>query len=478
MELNKSQWRYVNSKTLGHQFLKGGEFTGKTTAAVYRIINLENNYRLFQNENIVYVVLREEDKKNIQEIYENAKLDLNYRYDSLFSYFNKGFEILTLNELIEIYSQGYMRVKKVNYKFSSEEKEYTLLKDLLADFKLTYKKSKLIANTSLEFLLKEIKWIKASGFTKDEYMNIDRKGRDKRIKKNSLSREGIYYLKDRYNSALRENNLMDKWDNILFALEFGKNFNKTYTHIILDNCEALTLAEIRFINSLLVMEKYSSLTYVLGENKESRENTWFIKGRKYNVLDETLINRSFLLKNSYKTKKQSWNSIEEFRFINLRNKIFKDFSRDTASNEKELVIKEGDQSYIYNEGNLKEYPLFSNIAAGEPILMNENVEDSFLLPEDWIRNSKDVFLLKVKGDSMENINILNGDLVVIRKQATADHNDIVAVDIDRSSTLKRLDISGESPLLMPENEKYEPISLEGRDANILGVAIGIIKKLG
>ena len=478
MELNKSQWRYVNSKTLGHQFLKGGEFTGKTTAAVYRMVNLENNYRLFPNENIIYVVLREEDKKAIQNIYKNAKADLNNKYYSLFSCFNKGFEIFTLNELIEIYSQGYMRERKFNYKFSTEEKEYTFLNNLLEKFKIAYKKSKLIKNLSIDFLVKEVNWIKASALTKEEYLTIDRKGREKRIKKESLSREGIYALKDNYNQVLRENNLMDKWDNILFALEFGKKFNKSYTHIILDNCENLTLGEIKFVNSLLIKEKYSSLTYVIGENKNIRENTWFIKGRKHSLLNETLNSRSFLLKNSFKTKKIQWNSIEEYKFMNFKNNILKSFSRDTASNDKELVIKDEDKSYTYKEDDLKEYPLFSNIAAGEPILMNDNNEENFLLPREWIRSREDIFILRVKGDSMENANILNGDLVVIKKQPIADHNDIVAVDIDRSATLKRLNLKEKEPLLMPENDKYDPISLEGKDANILGVAIGVIKKVG
>lgn len=478
MELNKSQWRYVNSKTLGHQFLKGGEFTGKTTAAVYRMINLENNYRLFSNENIIYVVLKEEDKESIKKIYEKADEELNNKYYSLFSYFNKGFEVLTLNELIEIYSEGYMRDKKVDYKFSTDEKELEILNSLLEEFKIDYKKSKLIQKVTLEFLMKEISWIKASGFSKEEYLNIDRKGREKRIKKSCLSREGIYELKDKYNSILRENNYIDKWDSMLFALDFAEKFNKAYTHIILDNCEALTLGEIKFINALLMKEEYSSLTYILGEKKGLREHTWFIKGRKHNSLGETLIGRSFLFKTSYKTKKNYWNPVEEFKFIDLKKKVSKEFSRDTSSNYKELIVTDGEKSSIYEEEYLKEYPLFSNIAAGDPILMNENVEDNFLLPNEWIKNREDVFILRVKGDSMENANILNGDLVVIRRQSMADHNDIVAVDIDRSSTLKRLNLQGVEPILMPENDKYEPISLEGKDANILGVAIGVIKKVG
>jgi len=74
-------------------------------------------------------------------------------------------------------------------------------------------------------------------------------------------------------------------------------------------------------------------------------------------------------------------------------------------------------------------------------------------------------------------NILNGDLVVIKRQVNANHNDIVAASIDNEATLKTLNLNGEYPVLMPANKTYPSIPLVGRDVSILGVAIGIIKNM-
>ena len=72
--------------------------------------------------------------------------------------------------------------------------------------------------------------------------------------------------------------------------------------------------------------------------------------------------------------------------------------------------------------------------------------------------------------------ICDGDLVVIKKQGTANHNEIVAASLDGEATLKTLNLNGDLPKLMPANSLYAPISLENKEVNILGVAIGIIKQ--
>ena len=86
-----------------------------------------------------------------------------------------------------------------------------------------------------------------------------------------------------------------------------------------------------------------------------------------------------------------------------------------------------------------------------------------------------MFMLHVKGDSMIEKNINNGDFVIIKSQNSAYHNEIVAVDIDGSATLKTLNLNSEEPLLMPANAKYEPIKLKGKESNILGIVLGILK---
>ena len=107
--------------------------------------------------------------------------------------------------------------------------------------------------------------------------------------------------------------------------------------------------------------------------------------------------------------------------------------------------------------------------------MNDAIEDNYYLPKEWIRKTKDVFMLKVKGDSMINKNIYDGDYVVISKQNIPSVRDIVAVDIEGEATLKTYKTIDGKIILMPENNKYEPIIIEDQQFSFLGVAIGLIK---
>ena len=122
-----------------------------------------------------------------------------------------------------------------------------------------------------------------------------------------------------------------------------------------------------------------------------------------------------------------------------------------------------------------EVDVYSDIAAGNPIEINDGVEEKFNLPKSWLERGKDTFILHVKGDSMIEKNINDGDLVVIKKQNTALNNDIVAASLDGEATLKILNTNEKYPKLMPANSRYSEINLIDKEVSILGVAIGIIK---
>ena len=100
-----------------------------------------------------------------------------------------------------------------------------------------------------------------------------------------------------------------------------------------------------------------------------------------------------------------------------------------------------------------------------------------MLPKYWIKGSGDKFILKVKGDSMIEANIHNGDLVVIEQTSTPSNGDIVAININGSATLKTLKVGIDEIILMPANIKYEPIHVSKEEEfYILGKAVGIIRK--
>ena len=164
--------------------------------------------------------------------------------------------------------------------------------------------------------------------------------------------------------------------------------------------------------------------------------------------------------------------MNEYKYLNLKNKSILEFKVDDSSIEKEIYLNEEN----IDEKNLKEIPVYNEIAAGQPIEINDEKQENFYLPKEWVDKNNENFILKIKGDSMIEKNIDTGDLVVIRRQNTAYQNDIVAISLNGEATLKILKYNDGIPTLMPANALYSPISLIGKEAEILGVAIGVIKK--
>jgi repressor LexA len=125
-------------------------------------------------------------------------------------------------------------------------------------------------------------------------------------------------------------------------------------------------------------------------------------------------------------------------------------------------------------------PLLGRIAAGAPITAVENHEDTIPLRPDWLgAGGQDVFALRVRGDSMIDAHIVDGDLVLVRKQETAGSGDIVAAMLDGEATVKRFAREGAAVVLRPEHPTMKPIVVEaGRgDFRILGKVVGIVRQI-
>jgi len=119
-------------------------------------------------------------------------------------------------------------------------------------------------------------------------------------------------------------------------------------------------------------------------------------------------------------------------------------------------------------------PLVGRIAAGGPILAEEQVEEVFPLPRTLVGDGT-LFLLKVRGDSMIDAAICDGDYVVVRQQPTAENGEVVAAMIDGEATVKTLQRRGGEVWLLPHNAAYEPI--DGREATILGKVTTVLRRV-
>jgi len=123
--------------------------------------------------------------------------------------------------------------------------------------------------------------------------------------------------------------------------------------------------------------------------------------------------------------------------------------------------------------NLRAVPVLGRIAAGEPITAVEYRDNVIFLPEDFTGHGE-FFILEIHGRSMINAGMMDGDLVVIRKQATAENGDIVAALIDDEATIKRFFKENGHFRLQPENDAMQPIIVE--EVIILGKAVSLIRK--
>ena len=131
---------------------------------------------------------------------------------------------------------------------------------------------------------------------------------------------------------------------------------------------------------------------------------------------------------------------------------------------------EGVKSLVQPSG----LPLVGHVAAGQPVLAEENIEDYVDVPA-VAGGEEGEYLLRVRGDSMKNAGILEGDFVVVRPQDTAQDNDIVVALVGEEATVKRFFRENDHVRLQPENSAMEPI--RSKEVRVLGQVVGVLRKV-
>ena len=139
---------------------------------------------------------------------------------------------------------------------------------------------------------------------------------------------------------------------------------------------------------------------------------------------------------------------------------------------KPRAIEMLDDTFNLTRREVVNVPIIGSVAAGQPILATENIENYFPIPTEYMPN-QNVFMLRVKGDSMINAGILNGDTILVRQQSTALDKDIVVALIEDSATVKTYYKEDGYYRLQPENDEMEPIIVN--EVSILGVVFGVVR---
>ncbi len=130
-----------------------------------------------------------------------------------------------------------------------------------------------------------------------------------------------------------------------------------------------------------------------------------------------------------------------------------------------------DESVDKQRRNAVSVPIVGNVAAGAPILAEQNIEDHILLSPELAQDGN--FLLRVRGDSMINAGILDGDLVLVKPQQEASNGNIVVALVDNDATVKRFERGNGHVKLIAENPAYEPIVTS--NVSLVGVVRGVIR---
>ena len=120
-------------------------------------------------------------------------------------------------------------------------------------------------------------------------------------------------------------------------------------------------------------------------------------------------------------------------------------------------------------------PLVGQVAAGQPILAEENIED-FIQTPAYAGGEDGEYVLRVRGESMKNVGIMDGDLVVVRPQETARDGEIIVALVGEEATVKRFFQEADHVRLQPENETMEPI--RSTEVRVLGKVVGLMRSLG
>lgn len=152
----------------------------------------------------------------------------------------------------------------------------------------------------------------------------------------------------------------------------------------------------------------------------------------------------------------------------------KGYIRKDPTKPRAIEILDREDDFLLARKKTVDVPIVGQVTAGLPILAVENIEDTFPVPVEFVKDH-DVFFLKVKGESMVDAGILDGDLVLVQEQKMANNGEIVVALLEDEATIKRFYKEKNRIRLQPENQFMEPIY--AIDVTILGKVIGLFRKI-
>lgn len=156
--------------------------------------------------------------------------------------------------------------------------------------------------------------------------------------------------------------------------------------------------------------------------------------------------------------------------------IKKGYLRTESNTSRTISIVDNERLTKEKSDDLLEIPILGRIAAGYPMLAEENIEETILVHKNMIGKYSQCFGLRVRGDSMINAGILEGDFIVANQNPDVKNNDIVVALLGEDATLKRYRRENDQIFLVPENENYQPIKVtDFENFSIIGKVVGVFR---
>ena len=178
------------------------------------------------------------------------------------------------------------------------------------------------------------------------------------------------------------------------------------------------------------------------------------------------IGNHFNIKSTFGVKRHL-DALIKKRYINIDSKSNRSISLTQKASTLFNQIK---------ENNTVEIPVIGRVAAGYPVLAEENIEGTLFIDSSLIKGNEKLFGLKVRGDSMIDDGIFEGDTVIVKSQKNANNNDIIIAMVDEETTVKRYMRKNSGIELIPANKNYKPIEVSNvNDFSILGKVVGVYR---
>ena len=330
MDLNAEQKKIAVQEPKGHFLLKGVAGSGKTSVGIYRIAFLLNNYCFAKDDAILVATYNKTLIAYMSYLYDKLGSRELSTLKSLFAAPEGKVDIQTVDSLMHSYFRDYLSQNGLKYELGPPKAmKYEIISDGVSKLKKQYPQAAVLDQKNKVFLLEEIQWIKDCLYLEEEeYQGVDRIGKIKtgsenqpqRLAKNSETRKAIYELMLFYDDALRKRGFITFSDMRIFALQqAGKNPRQKYSHIIVDESQDLTRAQLLFLKQIYNKKDYSSFAFIADTAQSIYAQSWLGTGRSFASVGFNMVGRSHSLSKNFRTTTQisqaAYSLIEDCREI-------------------------------------------------------------------------------------------------------------------------------------------------------------------